>query len=237
MVVKETQPQTQKKVSHNISGRKQSWLSYRGLFCQVCVIKRILHYLANLSPCNPLGIALQSVIYVYWWPCGQEVGSKFTEVIRPLDTSRAGREKHISFLNGVFRSLELKVCCTFVTSLVQFCFKTCIFFSNSQPKGLQVWLEQTSEENISWIPHKLIYIKEHGFHKLLEFLAVYKSNYCCKFDFKMRMAVFLISLMPSATKKGLLCQRDPFGAPLPGMLSPPGISWKVRWGVGTEISI
>lgn len=36
------------------------------LFCQVCVIYHIFHYLAHLSPCHHLGVALQSVIYVYW---------------------------------------------------------------------------------------------------------------------------------------------------------------------------
>lgn len=32
----------------------------------VCYKAYVLSYLANLSPHNPLGIALQSVIYVYW---------------------------------------------------------------------------------------------------------------------------------------------------------------------------
>lgn len=155
------------------------------------------YYLANLSPRNPLGIALQSVIYVYWWPCGQEVGSKFTEVIRPSDTSRAAREKHISFLNGVFRSLQLKVCCTFVTIMNLYSFS---FFPNSQPQRQRVSAEQRSDEDTSCIPSKLVYAREHGFHKLLEFLAVYRSNYCCKYDLKIRRAVFLISLMPSATR-------------------------------------
>lgn len=34
------------------------------------------------------------------------MGPEFTQVIRPLDTRGAGEEKHISFLNGVFNSLE-----------------------------------------------------------------------------------------------------------------------------------
>lgn len=66
-----------------------------------CVLYTIFSlYLAHLSLCHHLGAALQSVIYVYRWPCGQEGLSEFTQVIRPLDRSEV-REKHISSLNGV----------------------------------------------------------------------------------------------------------------------------------------
>lgn len=36
------------------------------------------------------------------------MGLEFTQVIRPLDIREAGEEKHISFLNGVFNTLEEK---------------------------------------------------------------------------------------------------------------------------------
>ena len=57
-----------------------------GLCFSRCVFGTIfVCYLAHPSSCHPLGIALQSVINVYWWPCVQEVGFKFTQVNRPLD--------------------------------------------------------------------------------------------------------------------------------------------------------
>lgn len=36
------------------------------------------------------------------------MGPEFTQVIRPLDIRAAGEEKHISFLNGLFNTLEEK---------------------------------------------------------------------------------------------------------------------------------
>lgn len=36
------------------------------------------------------------------------MGPQFTRVIRPLDIRAAGEEKHISFLNGIFKTLEEK---------------------------------------------------------------------------------------------------------------------------------
>lgn len=61
---------------------KNTWLiilleEFKSLFCfATCVLYIIfLLYLANLSSCQHLRVALQSVIYVYWWPCGQGMGS------------------------------------------------------------------------------------------------------------------------------------------------------------------
>lgn len=129
--------------------QQNTWLILlKGVCFARCVLYTIfLHYLTHLSLCQPLGIALQSVIYVYWSPCGQEVGSKFTQVIRPLDKSRAGGEKHISFLNGVFSLLGPKV-------FPHICFILKPIFSETfyliswchwgniqtvEPLGLQVW--------------------------------------------------------------------------------------------------
>lgn len=110
----------------------------------------VLLYLTHLSPCRRMGAALQSVIYVYRWPCGQELDSRFTQVIRPLDRSEAGG-KHISFLNGVFGFSRLNFFSHLLRRRSSYFLSAPVYLASwchrrgweaVSPGGLQVWAKE-----------------------------------------------------------------------------------------------